>query len=75
MVPFPRTTLAAGPSNEVVQSVASFNETEARNFLHYFLFENDDPLRPTRELSYGERARLQLGMLFRLTEISLQLVV
>ncbi len=48
---------------QTIQSVASFNETEARNFLHYFLFEDDDPLRPTRELSYGERARLQLGML------------
>jgi ATP-binding cassette subfamily F protein 3 len=48
---------------QTIQSVATFNETEARNFLHYFLFEDDDPLRPTRELSYGERARLQLGML------------
>jgi ATP-binding cassette subfamily F protein 3 len=46
-----------------IQSFAPFNETEARNFLHYFLFEDDDPLRPTRELSYGERARLQLGLL------------
>jgi ATP-binding cassette subfamily F protein 3 len=46
-----------------IQSMATFNETEARNFLHYFLFEDDDPLRPTRELSYGERARLQLAML------------
>lgn len=48
---------------KTIQSVTSFNETEARNFLHYFLFEDDDPLRPTGELSYGERARLQLGML------------
>ncbi|MCE9645198.1 MAG: ATP-binding cassette domain-containing protein [Chloroflexi bacterium] len=48
---------------QTIQSVAPFNETEARNFLHYFLFEDDDPLRPTRELSYGERARLQLGLL------------
>jgi ATP-binding cassette subfamily F protein 3 len=48
---------------QTIQSVALFNETEARNFLHYFLFEDDDPLRPTRELSYGERARLQLGLL------------
>ncbi len=48
---------------QTIQSVTSFNETEARNFLHYFLFEDDDPLRPTRELSYGERARLQLGSL------------
>jgi ATP-binding cassette, subfamily F, member 3 len=48
---------------ETVQRVATFNETEARNFLHYFLFSGDDPLRPCRELSYGERARLQLALL------------
>jgi ATP-binding cassette subfamily F protein 3 len=48
---------------QTIQSVASFNETEARNFLHYFLFKGDDALRSTRELSFGERARLQLGLL------------
>jgi ATP-binding cassette, subfamily F, member 3 len=48
---------------QTVQSVAPFNETEARNFLHYFLFKGDDALRPTAALSYGERARLQLGLL------------
>lgn len=48
---------------ESVQKAASFNETEARHFLHFFLFSGDDPLRPTRELSFGERARLQLGLL------------
>ncbi len=48
---------------QTVQSAASFNETEARNFLHYFLFKGDDALRPTGALSYGERARLQLGLL------------
>lgn len=46
-----------------VQAVSSFNETEARNFLHYFLFKGDDALRPTAALSFGERARLQLGLL------------
>jgi ATPase subunit of ABC transporter with duplicated ATPase domains len=46
-----------------IQNVTPFNETEARNFLHYFLFKGDDALRPTRELSFGERARLQLGLL------------
>jgi ATP-binding cassette subfamily F protein 3 len=46
-----------------VQNIASFNETEARNFLHYFLFKGDHALRPTSELSFGERARLQLGLL------------
>jgi ATP-binding cassette, subfamily F, member 3 len=48
---------------QTVQSVAPFNETESRNFLHYFLFKGDDALRPTGALSYGERARLQLGLL------------
>jgi ATP-binding cassette subfamily F protein 3 len=46
-----------------IQDVGTFNETEARNFLHYFLFEDDAPLRPTRNLSFGERARLQLALL------------
>lgn len=48
---------------QTIQSVAALNETEARNFLHYFLFKGDDALRPTRGLSFGERARLQLGSL------------
>ncbi len=48
---------------QTVLSVAPFNETEARNFLHYFLFKGDNALRPTSGLSYGERARLQLGLL------------
>jgi ATP-binding cassette subfamily F protein 3 len=48
---------------QTIQSVAQFNETEARNFLHYFLFKGDIALHPSYELSYGERARLQLGIL------------
>ncbi len=48
---------------QIIQSVAPFNETEARNFLHYFLFKGDEALRPTSSLSFGERARLQLGLL------------
>ena len=48
---------------ESLQKIAPFNETEARHFLHFFLFSGDDPLRPTRDLSFGERARLQLGLL------------
>jgi len=48
---------------QTIQGVAPFNETEARNFLHYFLFKGDDALRATSDLSYGERARLQLGLL------------
>ena len=48
---------------QIIQSVSSYNETEVRSFLHYFLFKGDDALRPTSELSFGERARLQLGSL------------
>ena len=48
---------------ETLQRVASFNETRARHFLHFFLFSGDDPLRPSGELSFGERARLQLALL------------
>jgi ATP-binding cassette, subfamily F, member 3 len=48
---------------QTIQTVAPFNETEIRNFLHYFLFKGDEALRPTSDLSYGERARLQLGLL------------
>jgi ATP-binding cassette, subfamily F, member 3 len=48
---------------QTIQSVATLNETEARNFLHYFLFKGDNALRPTSDLSFGERARLQLGLL------------
>jgi ATP-binding cassette subfamily F protein 3 len=46
-----------------VQDVASKGETDARNFLHYFLFKGDAALRPAAELSFGERARLQLALL------------
>jgi ATP-binding cassette subfamily F protein 3 len=48
---------------EIVQNVAPLNETDGRAFLHYFLFTGDDPLRPSRELSFGERARLSLAVL------------
>jgi len=53
---------ALSPLQEV-QRVASFSETEARHFLHFFLFGGDDALRPSGEMSYGERARLELALL------------
>lgn len=43
-------------SVQTIQRVATLNETETRNFLHYFLFKGDAALRPAGELSYGERA-------------------
>lgn len=47
----------------VIQQHAPFNETEARSFLHYFLFSGDEALRQAGLLSYGERARLALARL------------
>jgi ATP-binding cassette subfamily F protein 3 len=48
---------------EVIQSSGTFTQTEARHFLHFFLFSGDDPLRPCGEMSYGERTRLELALL------------
>ena len=48
---------------ETIQSAEVFTQTEARHFLHFFLFAGDDPLRPCGEMSYGERARLELALL------------
>jgi ATP-binding cassette subfamily F protein 3 len=48
---------------QIIQSNIAINETEARAFLHQFLFTGDDVLRPARELSFGERARLVLASL------------
>ncbi len=42
---------------------AALSETEARSFLHYFLFSGDEVFTPISALSYGERARLQLAQL------------
>ena len=39
------------------------NETAARNYLAYFLFTGDEPLKLNRLLSYGQRARLMLAFL------------
>ena len=46
-----------------VRAECAMSETEARSFLHLFLFSGDDPLRPIAELSFGERARLSLALL------------
>jgi ATP-binding cassette subfamily F protein 3 len=48
---------------EAIQSQAAIDETEARSFLHYFLFAGDAALRQVEDLSYGERARLALATL------------
>ncbi len=48
---------------EMMRQKAAFNEKDARNYLHHFLFSGDDPVRPARELSYGQRVRLALALL------------
>jgi ATP-binding cassette subfamily F protein 3 len=48
---------------QAIRAVAPLGETEARGFLHYFLFTGDDVFVPIGDLSYGERARLTLAVL------------
>jgi ATP-binding cassette subfamily F protein 3 len=48
---------------ETIQNFANISETEARSFLHYFLFAGDDVFLPVGKLSPGERSRLQLASL------------
>jgi ATP-binding cassette subfamily F protein 3 len=46
-----------------VLAVASMSGTDARSFLHYFLFTGDEVFTPVVDLSYGERARLMLAVM------------
>jgi ATP-binding cassette subfamily F protein 3 len=46
-----------------MRSAAPLSETDARTFLHYYLFSGDDVFVPIGALSFGERARLALGAL------------
>ena len=46
-----------------VLRLAPMTETNARAFLHYFLFAGDDVFVPVGALSFGERARLSLASL------------
>jgi ATP-binding cassette, subfamily F, member 3 len=48
---------------ETVLRERSMSETEARNFLHFFLFGGDSVFRPIGACSLGERSRLQLALL------------
>lgn len=48
---------------DTIQAAAALNHTDARSFLHYFLFAGDDVFTPIAALSYGERARLMLAVL------------
>lgn len=48
---------------QTFRAFAPMGETEARGFLHHFLFTGDDVFVPVGDLSYGERARLTLAVL------------
>lgn len=45
-----------------VRQAAPISESDARTFLHRFLFSDEAPLRRAGDLSYGERARLALAL-------------
>jgi ATP-binding cassette, subfamily F, member 3 len=54
------------PARTVLETVLRerpMSETEARNFLHMFLFGGDAVFRPVGVCSLGERSRLQLALL------------
>jgi ATP-binding cassette subfamily F protein 3 len=48
---------------EMIRRAAPLDETEARSFLHYFLFAGDEVFVPLGKLSFGERSRLALALL------------
>jgi len=48
---------------ETIRLLAPLSETEARAFLHQYLFSGDDVFITINLLSYGERARLMLACL------------
>jgi ATP-binding cassette subfamily F protein 3 len=47
----------------IQQTPGMFNHTEARTFLHRFLFKGDEVFQPVETLSYGQRSRLMLALL------------
>ncbi len=48
---------------EMVRQAANLTETEARTMLHLYLFEGDEALLPSGNLSYGQRSRLLFARL------------
>ena len=54
------------PNLDALQTIlrmASMSDTEARSFLHKYLFSGDDVFVRIGDLSFGERARLMLACL------------
>jgi ATP-binding cassette subfamily F protein 3 len=48
---------------DTIRALAPLSDTDARTFLHLFLFTGDGVFTPIHSLSYGERARLSLASL------------
>lgn len=48
---------------ETLLATAPMSQTEARTFLHFYLFTGDEVFTPIAQLSYGERACLMLAAL------------
>ena len=48
---------------DIIRGAAALSQTDARSFLHYFLFAGDDVFVRVGDLSYGERARLALAQM------------
>jgi ATP-binding cassette subfamily F protein 3 len=46
-----------------LQRTASLPETDARAYLHKYLFANDEVFTPVKNLSWGQRVRLSLACL------------
>ncbi|MBG0788727.1 MAG: ABC-F family ATP-binding cassette domain-containing protein [Anaerolineaceae bacterium] len=55
------------PAKTVLETIQALpdmgNHSEARTFLHRFLFAGDEVFQPVTTLSYGQRSRLMLAML------------
>ncbi len=55
------------PTKTVLETIQMLpdmgNHSEARTFLHRFLFAGNEVFQPVATLSYGQRSRLMLGML------------
>ncbi|MEJ2710385.1 MAG: ABC-F family ATP-binding cassette domain-containing protein [Anaerolineales bacterium] len=47
----------------LIRRTSPFSETEARTFLHQFLFSGEEVFQPIQQLSYGQSARLSLARL------------
>lgn len=48
---------------DIFRARTEMYEDEARTYLHKFLFKGEEVFKPVRSLSYGQRAKLALGIL------------